>query len=114
MRSPREFFEEIKLANHLFTGISGNTMSHNEGWHFARLGRYIERADKTSRILDVQYDILLPQVADVGTPLDDLQWSSVLRSVSGFEMYRKRHHGIAPVRVVDFLPLDESLPMPVQ
>jgi uncharacterized alpha-E superfamily protein len=110
VHSPREFLEEIKQANHLFTGITDNTMSHGEGWHFARLGRYIERADKTSRILDVKYYILLPNVEAVGTPLDDLQWSSVLRSVSGFEMYRKRHHGIAPDRVVDFLLLDRFFP----
>ncbi len=85
-------------------------MSHGKGWHFARLGRYLERADKTSRILDVKYFLLLPKVDDVGTPLDDLQWSAVLRSVSGFEMYRKRHHGIAPDRVVGFLVLDRLFP----
>ena len=43
------------------------TMTHGEGWHFGRLGRMLERADKTSRILDVKYFILLPTVADVGT-----------------------------------------------
>jgi uncharacterized alpha-E superfamily protein len=110
LHSPRDFLEEIKLANHLFTGITDNTMSHGEGWHFARLGRYMERADKTSRILDVKYFLLLPSVADVGTPLDDLQWSAVLRSVSGFEMYRKRHRGIDPHRVVGFLILDRHFP----
>jgi len=108
--SPRDFLEEVKLASHLFTGITDNTMSHREGWHFARLGRYTERADKTSRILDVKYFLLLPQVEDVGSPLDDLQWSAVLRSVSGFEMYRKRHRGIAPDRVVGFLALDRYFP----
>lgn len=108
--SPRDFLEQVKLANHLFTGITDNTMSHGEGWHFARLGRYIERADKTSRILDVKYFLLLPSVEDIGTPLDDLQWSAVLRSVSGFEMYRKRHHGITPDRVVGFLVLDRLFP----
>ncbi len=110
VHSPRDFLEEIKLGNHLFTGITDNTMSHGEGWHFARLGRYIERADKTSRILDEKYFLLLPKIEDVGTPLDDLQWSAVLRSVSGFEMYRKRHHGIAPDRVVGFLILDRLFP----
>ena len=49
-------------------------------------------------------------VEDIGTPLDDLQWSAVLRSVSGFEMYRKRHHGISPDRVVGFLVLDRLFP----
>lgn len=108
--SPQEFFQEVKMACHLFNGITDATLSHGEGWQFARLGRLLERADKTSRILDVKYYILLPKVQDVGTPYDDLQWSAVLRSVSGFEMFRKRHHGITPERVVGFLVLDRQFP----
>ena len=73
----------------------------------------MERADKTSRILDVKYYTLLPSVEDVGTPIDDLQWSAVLRSVGGFEMYRKRHHGITPKRVVGYLVLDRVFPRAV-
>src|SRR5215212_6718491 len=88
--SPHEFFSEVKLASQLFTGITDGTMSHGEAWHFSRLARKLERADKTSRILDVKYFILLRSVADVGTPLDDTQWAAVLRSASAFEMYRKR------------------------
>ena len=110
VQSPHDFLEEVKHGNHLFTGITDNTMSHGEGWHFARLGRYVERADKTSRILDVKYFHLLPTPEDVGTPLDDVQWSAVLRSVSGFEMFRKRHRGITPGRVVGFLILDRLFP----
>ena len=108
--APQDFFAEVKLASHLFQGLIDATMSHGEGWHFVRLGRMLERADKTSRIVDVKYYYLLPQVEDVGTPLDDLHWSAVLRSVSGFEMFRKRHHGITPERVVGFLILDRLFP----
>ena len=108
--APQEFFQEVKLASHLFNGITDGTMSHGEGWQFARLGRTLERADKTSRLLDVKYFFLLPQVHDVGTPTDDLQWSAVLRSVSGFEMFRKRHGQITPERVVGFLVLDRFFP----
>ena len=89
-------------------------MSHNEGWHFFNLGRLLERADKTSRILDVKYFTLLPSVQDVGSPVDDLQWSAVLRSVSGFEMYRKRFHGITVERIVDFLILDREFPRAIR
>ena len=60
------FFTEVKLSSHLFTGITDATMTHGEGWHFCRLARKLERADKTSRILDVKYFILLRSVADVG------------------------------------------------
>ncbi|HJY80378.1 MAG TPA: alpha-E domain-containing protein [Candidatus Binatia bacterium] len=108
--APYEFFREIKMASHLFEGLTNATMSHSEGWHFCRLGRLLERADKTSRILDVKYFILLPSVADVGTPFDDIQWAAVLRSTSAFEMYRKRYHHLTPDHIVDFLLLDREFP----
>ncbi len=110
LESQSEFYQYVKDTSHLFTGVTVATFSQGEAWHFARLGRVLERADKTSRILDVKYFLLLPHVSDVGTPLDDLQWSAVLRSVSGFEMYRKRHHAITPKRVVGFLVLDRLFP----
>ena len=113
LESPNEFFEYVRNASHLFIGITVATFSQDEGWHFARLGRMLERADKTSRILDVKYFILLPSAEDVGTPIDDLQWSAVLRSVGGFEMFRKRHRRITPNRVVEFLMLDRFFPRAV-
>ena len=70
----------------------------------------LERADKTSRILDVKYFLLLPKVDDVGTTVDDIQWAAVLRSASAFEMYRKRHGRISPTRIVEFLLLDRDFP----
>src|SRR5262249_37758818 len=70
----QDFFSEVMTASHLFLGTLYATMSHNEGWHFCRLGRVIERADKTSRILDAKYYLLLPSVDAVGTPYDDLMW----------------------------------------
>lgn len=108
--SLHEFFSEVKLASHLFTGITDATMNHGEPWHFCRLARMLERADKTSRILDVKYFILLRSVADVGTPFDDIQWAAMLRSASAFEMYRKRHGRISPKGVVEFLLLDREFP----
>ncbi len=109
-----QFCHDIRMACHLFQGITHGTMSHNEAWHFIRLGSSLERADKTTRILDVKYFILLPSVSDVGTPYDDIQWSAVLRSVSGFEMYRKRYGRIAPDRIVRFLVLDGEFPRAVR
>jgi uncharacterized alpha-E superfamily protein len=108
LQLPFDFFNEIKLASHLLLGISEATMAHDEAWHFGRLGRLIERADKTSRILDVKYFILLPSVAEVGTPLDSIQWAALLRSASALEMYRKRFGRISPVHVADFLILDRE------
>jgi uncharacterized alpha-E superfamily protein len=109
-----DFFAEVKLASHLFAGVMNATMSHNEGWHFGQLGRLIERADKTARILDVKYFILLPSPVDVGTTLDELQWIALLKSASGYEMYRKRLHRIDPPEVAKFLLLDRQFPRSVR
>lgn len=108
------FFSEVKLASHLFCGVTDATMSHSEAWHFSQMARMLERADKTSRILDVKYFILLKSVDEVGTPIDDLQWAAVLRSASAFEMYRKRHGRISPNGVVEFLMLDREFPRAIQ
>jgi uncharacterized alpha-E superfamily protein len=105
-----EIFRNIRLASHMFQGMTDATMSHNEAWHFTCLGRQMERADKTSRILDVKYFMLLPSGTSVGTPYDDLHWAAVLKSVSGFEMYRKKHGRISPREIVDFLVLDCEFP----
>jgi uncharacterized alpha-E superfamily protein len=109
-----EFCRQVRMACHLFQGVQHSTMSHNEAWHFIRLGTSLERADKTTRILDVKYFILLPSVTDVGTPYDDIQWGAVLKSVSGFEMYRKCFGRILPERVVEFLLLDDEFPRAVR
>jgi uncharacterized alpha-E superfamily protein len=109
-----EFCHEVRMGCHLFEGITHSTVSHNEAWHFISAGRRLERADKTTRILDVKYFILLPSVADVGTPFDDVQWAALLKSVSGFEMYRKKYGRIAPERIVEFLLLDGEFPRAVR
>ena len=93
-------------------GVTDATMTHGEAWHFCRMGRSIERADKTSRILDVKYFILLPSPADVGTPYDDIQWSALLRSASALEMYRQRHGRITPANVVRFFDSRSPFPAP--
>lgn len=109
-----EFYPEVKTASHLFAGVMEATMSHNESWHFGRLGRFLERSDKTARILDVKYFILLPSVAAVGSPLDNLQWIALLRSASAYEMYRKCEHMLSPSGVVDFLVLHPEFPRSIR
>ncbi len=111
-----DFFSQVKMASHLFAGVMDATMTHNEGWHFGQLGRLLERADKTARILDVKYFILLPSVKDVGTTLDEIQWMALLKSASAYEMYRKRSslHRITPLEVADFLILDRDFPRAIR
>ncbi len=109
-----DFYEEVRAGAQLFVGVTDGTFSHGEGWHFAKLGRLLERADKTSRILDVRYFLLLPQVTDVGTPLDIVQWSALLRSASALNMYRAQHGRIQPNKIAEFLLLDPDFPRAVR
>lgn len=105
-----EHLAEIKREAHLFFGSFDRTMSHGEAWQFGRLGETLERADKTSRILDVKYFHLLPSVRDVGGPLDESQWAAILKSVGGLEMYRRRYRRISPEKAIEFLVLDREFP----
>jgi uncharacterized alpha-E superfamily protein len=105
-----KIFSKVKMASHRFAGVMDATMSHNEGWHFGQLGRLLERADKTTRILDVKYFLLLPSAEWVGTPLDRIQWIALLKSASAYEMYRKSEHHITPSSVAGFLILERCFP----
>ena len=107
------FFGSVTRASHVVTGTKSETMEHGEAWNFSRLGRFIERADQTSRILDVKYFLLLPSAGDVGKPVDDLQWSALLRSASGFEAYRRTWGLVSSESVVAFLLLDRAFPRSV-
>ena len=110
LEQPQEFCERVRLASHLLVGATDTTVSHGEAWHFSRIGRLIERADKTSRIVDVQYFILLPDARDIGSTMDVVRWSALLKSASALAMYRRQHGRIVPERVADFLILDRLFP----
>jgi uncharacterized alpha-E superfamily protein len=113
-RDPHKFFKIITMRGHMFTGLLYTTMSHGEAFQFALTGLLLERADKTSRILDVKYFILLPNAGDVNTPYDSIQWAAVLKSASALEMYRKRFHRIIPKQVCDFLIFDGEFPRSIR
>lgn len=110
---PRDFFESVKSQILLLYGLAESTVARTEGWYFRQLGQYLERADKTSRILDVKYHILLPSPKEVGTPLDFLHWIALLKSVTGFNTYRRLYGNINPSGVVEFLVLNKIFPRSV-
>lgn len=111
--SPHDFLEQVKSEGHQFTGITHNCMPHGEVWHFARLGRLIERADKTLRIMDLKTFLESPERGERERAVDAIQWVALLRSVSAYEAYRKRHGSIMPDRVAQFLVLDREFPRAV-
>jgi uncharacterized alpha-E superfamily protein len=115
LHNPREFLDEVKRASQLITGASDATMSHGEAWHFARMGRLIERADKTSRVLDVEGYFQPAGAAVDGAvePLDAadaVQWSAVLESASALEMYRKEYGAVSRRNAAEFLIFDRAFP----
>ncbi len=112
---PQEQLREIRRACQLFYGITDATLSRDLSWHFSRLGRLLERADKTTRILDVKYFLLLPSPDEVGGVLDELQWISLLRSAGAYQMFRQsRQQAIEPRAVAAFLLLDPIFPRSVR
>ena len=101
----------IQRQNALLNGTLHNTMMRNEIFNFARLGTFLERADNTARILDVKYYLLLPSISLVGSSLDNVQWETILRSVSAQRSYHRLHKGdVRPREIANFLMLDLRMP----
>ena len=112
---PQEQLREIRRACQLFYGITDATLSRDLSWQFSRLGRLLERADKTSRILDVKYYLLLPSPEEVGGVLDELQWIALLRTAGAYQMFRQsQQRAIAPEAVAGFLLLNPVFPRSVR
>lgn len=107
---PQFFFKEVKDSVQLFNGIATSNAPRTQAWHFTQIGQQIERADKTSRILDVKYHYLLPSVDEVGSPLDFLHWTALLKSVSAFNAYKHLYQTITPDNIVEYLILNKYFP----
>jgi len=107
-------FASIKEACQTHTGITEGTFFRDQGWYFYEIGRYIERADQTTRLLDIKYHLLLPSPSDVGSPVDVSQWNALLRSAAGYHAFRRLHGGsTTPQRVTGFLLLNRAFPRSV-
>lgn len=105
------YLNNIKMQIQLFYGVADSMIPRTDLWWFFELGRHLERADNTSRILDVKYYMLLPSLHTVGSALDMIQWASVLRSCSGFEAFRRSRRGQLNLeKVVDYLLRDDVFP----
>ena len=114
--SPSDFFLTIKNGSLLLQGLTDATVVRNEGWFFTQAGRFLERADKTSRILDVRH-ASLPARGVPGTPsqVDALGWSAVLRSCSAWDAYKALHGAeVQPALVAELLLLSDDFPRSIR
>lgn len=112
---PHDFFQAVKQGAHLFQGITDATMSHNEGWQFIQLGRYIERAIATAALLDVHFSAFLAAETLSNGALDYLAWIGLLKSCTAFEAYCKVYTAdIRPECIAEFLVLDADFPRSIR
>ena len=113
-RDPAQFFEWVKFRSHLSRGVTLGTMLQDEAFHFLRMGTFLERADNTARLVDVKFhavETALGGVNEKDQEFDFYHWSAILRSVSGFEVYRKVYRDvIKPELVAELLILRPDMP----
>ena len=114
-RDPAQFFDWVKFRSHLSRGVTLGTMLQDEAFHFLRLGTFLERADNTARLVDVKFHAVesdfFGTASEKDQEYDFYHWSSILRSVSAFEIYRKVYRDvIKPERVADLLILRADMP----
>jgi uncharacterized alpha-E superfamily protein len=113
--SPHDFYQAVACGNHLFHGVCDALMTRDEGWQFIQLGKFLERADKTLRILDIQYHVLQEQIDPAEQSLSNLLWAGVLRGCHAYQAYQMIYVGrVDPEQVVDFLLLDQVFPRSVR
>lgn len=106
-----DLLDWVKERSATYRGALLNTILRNDTFYFSQLGTFIERADNTARILDVKYFVLLPSYEMIGSSVDNLQWASILRSVSAHRSYRwvyKQHY--KPWNIADYLILNAEMP----
>jgi uncharacterized alpha-E superfamily protein len=115
-RDPGSFFEWVKFRSHLSRGVTVGTMLQDDSLHFLRIGTFLERGDNTARLLDVKFHALAGDYFGNANnkeshEVDFYHWSAILRSVSGFEIYRKVYRNvIRPELVAELLILRPDMP----
>ena len=112
---PAALFEWVKFRSHLSRGVTLGTMLQDEAFHFIRIGSFLERADNTARLLDVKFHAVESDFYGAADARDNeydfYHWSAILRSVSGFEIYRKVYRNvIQPEKVAELLILRPDMP----
>src|SRR4029077_4643306 len=113
--SPYDFYQAVECGAAVFRVLCDSASTHDEGWRFIQLGKFSERADKTLRILDVQYHLLRDLTNPAAAPPSTLHWAAVRKALRAFEAYQRRDVGrVDPERVVAFLLLEPTFPRSVR
>jgi uncharacterized alpha-E superfamily protein len=113
--SPEDFYRQIMTGSFLFQGLTDQTLGHEQRWLFTQLGKFLERIDVTSRLLEVKFSILLHPDVQLDSALRNIHWMAVLRSGCSIEAYRRRHLAdMDPLRVASFLILERKFPRSVR
>ncbi|MDX2109568.1 MAG: alpha-E domain-containing protein [Verrucomicrobiota bacterium] len=114
-QGPTEFYNQIKEFTHLFHGLTDSTFPRGTGYEFMRAGTFLERAEKTGRILDIKYWIVLPSLHEVGGAVDLSQWAALLRATSALDAYRWEYvREIEPCNVAELLVLSRKFPRSIR
>jgi uncharacterized alpha-E superfamily protein len=101
--------QTVKEDCQLHTGIIEGTGYRDQAWYIYQIGKYLERMDQTTRLLDINYHRLLPSLQQVGTEIDASRWNAMLRSVAAYHAFRRVNpRGMSPTKVADFLLFNRS------
>ncbi|QOV91423.1 alpha-E domain-containing protein [Humisphaera borealis] len=113
--SPEEFYRHIMTGSMLFQGLTDQTLAHDQGWRFTQLGKYLERADITCRVIETRFHILRSADGVIAGALRNIYWMAVLRSCCAIEFYRRQHVGdMDPIKVASFLILEPNFPRSIR
>jgi uncharacterized alpha-E superfamily protein len=113
--SPDDFYRHIMSGSALFQGLTDQTLTHDQGWHFTQIGKYLERIDVTSRVIEAKFGMLRTADNLLAGALRNIHWMAVLRSCCAIESYRRKHVGdMDPMRVASFLILEREFPRSIR
>src|SRR5947209_7375902 len=109
--SPSDYYAAVEAGSQAVQGACDALMARDEGWHFIQLGKYLERAEVTTRAVDVHHELLRGLTDEADEPLAHLHWAGALRACGAYHPYQRQHVGrVDPPRVVEFLLTQSAVP----
>ncbi len=113
--SPHDLYQAVQTGSQMFQGVCDATLSHDEGWNFVQLGKYLERADKIVRLIDSRRKQLQALEETLEPSLQNLHWAGLLRSCQAYQAYQQRYISrVDPDRILEFLLFNPDFPYSVR